>query len=66
MFTRHIVQIVTNGHKETGRTQSEESLFALCNDGTVWCINNRDSRWRLLPRIPQESRDYHIRTNNIW
>jgi hypothetical protein len=50
---RQITQIaVTNDH-ETG-----DAIYALCNDGTVWCrADNID--WLRLPQIPQPKTPCH-------
>lgn len=33
-----------------------ETVFALCEDGSIWCLQdwdeNRRSKWKLLPEIP--------------
>ena len=54
---RKIVQIAAAGHENVSTTQSNLTLFALCNDGTVWDINNQQATWRQLPPIPQAEPD---------
>jgi len=34
-------------------TGSDSTLFALCDDGTVW-VNQEDPMWRAVNPIPQE------------
>lgn len=56
---RKIVQIAAMGMAENAQTQCDGWVVALCNDGTVWWIDNRDAvtpgrpRWSRLPSIPQ-------------
>lgn len=50
-MTRKIVQIAASESGEGGR-----SVFALCDDDTLWCSVSGDARWlgwQLLPEIPQ-------------
>jgi hypothetical protein len=41
MTKRKIIQI----------TNSNDRLFALCDDGTVWEFNH-DGRWGMVPKLP--------------
>lgn len=52
---RYIVQICSTGVNETGRTQCDHMVTALCNDGTVWQYHDNESPkpWHQLPPIPQ-------------
>jgi len=56
-MARKIIQIALCGHNETMMTQSEFTLFALCDDGEVFFITNRELRdmagWSVAPSIPQ-------------
>lgn len=38
------------------------TLYALCNDGTIWKVDEEDMEWDLIPSVPQpgqEERHYH-------
>jgi hypothetical protein len=59
MAERRIIQIavVTDGNN----TEREDRVYALANDGTVWCNDKGPNRWRekpaddwfALPALPQ-------------
>jgi hypothetical protein len=57
MPTRTIIQLAATQVAESSLTQCEMYLHALCDDGTVWRINNRDISengfWEAVPPIPQ-------------
>ena len=43
---RKVVQITTDGWDAT--------LYALCNDGTIWVYGNGIADWEQVKSIPQE------------
>ena len=47
------MQIAASDHIENGEMQSEESIFALCDDGTLWHKNNSSTEWSLVESVPQ-------------
>lgn len=55
---RKIIQIVASQVSEGALTQCEMYLHALCDDGTLWRISNRDidvnGFWAAIPPIPQD------------
>ena len=52
---RRIVQISTTRVDEKLTTQCDYIIVALCDDGTIWEIGNRDfSKWTRIPNIPQD------------
>lgn len=55
--TRRVIQITSCGVEENASTQCEMFLHALCNDGSVWEIDNRGAGWRRMPPIPQGETD---------
>lgn len=49
---RKIIQICSNANDEL---ETGESLFALCNDGSVWWNSSEPGwEWQRLPDIPQD------------
>ncbi len=52
---RKIIQICSNFIGES--YVYPDSIYALCNDGTVWELEN-SKKWRLLPEIPQDNPTY--------
>lgn len=54
--TRKIVQITSNRVENTAATQCHEAVYALCNDGSVWRLQDTpaDLGWDKLPEIPQD------------
>lgn len=36
-------------------TSTNEDVYALCSDHTVWCYNDHFCEWVKLPPIPQET-----------
>lgn len=47
-LARKIIQITSVG------TKYQIGLYALCDDGSVWFLNEADRRdWRPIPKIPQ-------------
>lgn len=59
MVERKIIQITACQVAEGAITQCEAYLHALCDDGTVWRISNRDiddgREWQRVPRITPET-----------
>ena len=56
MAERKIVQIATMPAGEAGPMIQAGSFAALCDDGTVWVLVNRESgygAWEQLPPVPQ-------------
>lgn len=51
---RRIIQITAAGHENVSTTQCNLTLFALCNDGTVWEMQNGRSNWMRVPDIPED------------
>jgi hypothetical protein len=49
---RRVVQITATGHANTFQTQSALTLFALCDDGTIWSLNDCSAEWIRCPAIP--------------
>lgn len=55
-MTRKIIQIsATKGAYED---YDEDNVFALCDDGTLWCLwrssEENEGKWYALPPIPQK------------
>lgn len=50
---RKIIQIAAAGHANTSATQSDLTMFALCDDGTTWAIDSAKCQWLIFPEIPQ-------------
>jgi hypothetical protein len=51
---RQVIQISTIRVDESLTTQCEYITTALCNDGTIWEIANRNyAEWTRIPDIPQ-------------
>lgn len=51
MKTRKIVQMAIDFSSDSS---CPPYIYALCNDGTLWGINDKpDEKWRPLPSIPQ-------------
>lgn len=48
-MTRKIIQIAATPETKN----SFRTVFALCDDGTVWDIFESGDGWELLPPIPQ-------------
>ena len=50
-----IIQITSCGHNNTPRTQSDGTLFALCEDGSLWAMPVEGGRWQTidLPKIEE-------------
>lgn len=61
MPNRKIVQIAACAVAENHMTQCEAYVHALCDDGTVWRLSNRDidvdGFWAKVPAIPQDEPD---------
>jgi hypothetical protein len=49
---RKIIQITTCGVANTASTQCNQSIIALCDDGTAWELTDQHE-WRQLQDIPQ-------------
>lgn len=43
---KKVIQIAIGGHANTSQTQSDVTLVALCNDGTMWVMNGFCGDWR--------------------
>lgn len=52
-MVRKIVQIIT-GNAQDYETSNQHILYALCDDGTVWCNTNIFGDWESLKKIPQD------------
>lgn len=55
--TRRVVQIAFTSFGETEMYIAEWTLAALCDDGSMWCLNLEwrrldECRWQRLPEIP--------------
>lgn len=55
---RKVVQIVCSQHGYVADeyfedTKDHKSLFALCDDGTIWSYSFSSKTWVVLPCIPQ-------------
>lgn len=50
---RKIIQICSNYNSDAF---DNESLYALCDDGTVWAQISGKLGWLLLPAIPQDNK----------
>lgn len=50
-----IIQITSCGHNNTPRTQSDGTLFALCEDGSLWAMPVEGGKWQMvnLPEIEE-------------
>jgi hypothetical protein len=44
-----IIQIAACGHEHTLRTGAPMTLFALCDDGSLWEFKGTDGSWRKVP-----------------
>lgn len=51
---RKIIQIAYGGVANTPRTQCNDKVVALCDDGTVWVLHDTNTEWYRLPNIPKE------------
>ena len=55
---RKIIQITSTGVDETSSTQCEAIFMALCDDGTLWAMNNRcmwnNNPWERVSNVPQD------------
>ncbi len=47
-----IIQIATSGVESNAQTQCNWVTTALCDDGSVWYISDRNECWFPLPKIP--------------
>ena len=49
-----IIQIACCGHNHTLTTEPNLTLFALCDNGSLWVLNSADWYWSEvpLPKIP--------------
>jgi hypothetical protein len=50
-----IIQIAACGHENTSATQSNMTLFALCDDGRLWALNGATWDWDAVPLPIPES-----------
>ena len=51
-MARKIIQIAACGVANTASTQCDGYLFALCDDGSVWCQPNNSPLWYSHSVIP--------------
>lgn len=58
-MTRKIIQICESAMEECS------NISALCDDGTLWYLNDIRKGWRLYPEIPQAQPEYfkYLTTN---
>lgn len=64
MGQRKVIQIAVAEYGSESQSESDSSsmwgrtLIALCNDGTIWEINDRFDKhqWYPIPPIPQENK----------
>lgn len=40
-----VIQITATGHANTMNTQSDWTLFALCDDGSIWMRDSSGTPW---------------------
>lgn len=41
---------------------SNNDIYTLCNDGTIWKTDEQDMKWAMVPNVPQpgqEEQQYH-------
>lgn len=50
-----IIQIAACGHENTQATQSNLTLFALCDNGQLWELDVSGRRWHEVPLMPDPS-----------
>lgn len=43
-----IIQITATGHANTMQTQSDWTLFALCDDGSLWMRDSSGAPWQQM------------------
>jgi hypothetical protein len=56
-----IIQIAMTGHENTPFTQSEWTLIALYDDGSLWTRNNRNCNWEKLPLpLPEDKESWEF------
>lgn len=56
---RKIIQIAACGHDNTQATQSNLSLFALCDDGRLYCLNGASFIWNEVP-LPNNALEVEV------
>ena len=49
------IQIAAAGFENTAGTQCNYTRIALCDDGTMWQMDNTEGGWTELPPIPQHT-----------
>ncbi len=49
---RKVVSVAVAGVEQNVFTQCEVLIVALCDDGTLWCADNRGWKWEQMPVIP--------------
>jgi len=54
MSKRKVIQISSIVTADTDYIKGGNSIYGLCNDGTLWKFNSGDSGWFKLPEIPQD------------
>lgn len=53
---RKVIQLAATGHENTSQTQSNMSLFALCNDGAMFVLDSGHREWHPVADIPQPAK----------
>lgn len=51
---RKIKQISVSGVDNNFSTQCNYVVVSLCDDGTVWQLDDGHPKWVILPNIPQD------------
>lgn len=51
---RKIVQITSCQVQDNSFTRNDLMLSALCDDGSLWLIGNRNGEWTRVDDIPQD------------
>ena len=54
--TRRVIQIATWGriaYDRDGLEHKSDGLYALCDDGTMWYLEDAEIIWCSIPSIPQ-------------
>lgn len=62
---RKIIQIATAGHENVSATQCNLTLFALCDDGTLWETNDQKTTWREVSPVPQSEATSFLTTDGM-
>jgi len=62
---RRVIQLAAAGHENTSRTQSDMSLFALCDDGKIFIFDFSATEWIPLPAVPQPTNGSKCESDRI-